>query len=228
MQELKSKVAVITGAGRGLGRALAYVLNKEGARLALGDITEEVKEIADEIGAVAVISDVANESDVSALAEIAVQNFGQIDIWINNAGIWLPHAPLEEVPIYKVRKMMEVNFLGTFFGCREAILKMKLRGEGIILNIISIRAKDPRANETAYTASKFAADGLTKALREELRPFNIKVIGVYPGGMRTELFKEKMPENYSEYMDPLAVAEKIVANLKSQTPEEELIIKRLN
>lgn len=120
MQGLKDKVAVITGAGMGLGRALADVLHEEGAKLALGDVVDEVKEVARELHALAVIADVTNESEVNALAEIAVKEFGRINIWINNAGVWLPHGPIEEVP---------ANRLGSLDG-RGHPIRVRVRGPG--------------------------------------------------------------------------------------------------
>ena len=227
---LRDKVIVITGAGKGLGRALVEICVKEDAKVMAADIAAQLSGRAiarpDSNEVFAVQADVSDEDQVKNLAQTAVQKFGRIDIWVNNAGIWIPHGPVEETSAERARKLINVNFLGTLFGCQEALKQMKRQGEGTIVNVISIRAKDPRAGEVAYTASKFAADGLTKALREELRSANIAVLGVYPGGMQTNLFEEKMPENYKEYMPPEDVAQKIIENLKNDSPQDELIIKR--
>ncbi len=224
--ELKDKVVVITGATKGLGKALVGELTVEGAKLVISGIGPELNEIASSINAVAVRADVTDEAQIRALAEAAVSALGRIDIWINNAGVWLPHGPMEEVPTEKARKMMDVNFWGTFFGCREALKIMKRQGGGAIVNIVSVRAVDPRAGEAVYGATKFAANGLSASLRLELAPHGIRVIAVHPGGMRTELFREKMPANYAEFMDPAEVARKIVDNLKLDEPLPEQIIRR--
>lgn len=224
--QLKDKVVVITGATKGLGKALTGEFASESAKLVISGIGPELNEIASSINAVAIRTDVTDETQVRNLAESAVSALGRIDIWINNAGVWLPHGPVEEVSADKARKVMDVNFWGTLFGCREALKIMKRQGGGTIINILSVRAVDPRAGEAIYGASKFAANGLSAALRLELEPQGIQVVSVYPGGMRTDLFREKMPENYAEFMDPAEVARKIVDNLKLDRSLPEQIIRR--
>ncbi len=224
--ELKDKAVVITGATKGLGKALAEALSVEGAKLVVSGIGPELNEVASSLHILGVKADVTDEAQIQALAQKAVEALGGIDIWINNAGVWLPHGTVEEVPTEKARKLMDVNFWGTFFGCREALKIMKNKGGGTILNIVSARAVDPRAGEAVYGATKFAANGLSEYLRLELAPYGIQVIAVHPGGMRTELFREKMPENYAEYMDPAEVARKIVGNLKQDKPLTEQVIRR--
>ena len=224
--DLKDKVIVVTGAAKGLGRALAEEAKKEGARVVLCDISPETDAVARSLGAVGVAADVRDEVQVRGVAEAAVSQFGRIDVWINNAGLWTPYTPSDEIGVERVRDLMDVNFFGVFNGCRAAIRQMKEQGSGIIVNVLSIRAKEPRAKTAAYSASKFAADGFSKVIRDELRPVGIAVVTVYPGGMRTAAFGETRPANYAELMDPAEVAGEILNNLKQEKPLEELVMKR--
>lgn len=222
---LENKVVVITGAARGLGRSLAEAFWRKNAKLVLADCDEEkLRKTAALFEAIMVLADVRDEKQVQSLAEAALENFGEINIWVNNAGIWTPHSPVLQQDIERLRQMMEVNFFGLVYGSREAVRVMQDKG-GVIVQIISIRALDPRPNETGYVASKFAADGFTKSLRLELKPKNILVVGVYPAGIQTNLFGDNLPEEYSSYMKPEYVAKLIVENLEKDIPEEELIIK---
>jgi short-subunit dehydrogenase len=109
---------------------------------------------------------------------------------------------------------------------KVALAQMRKQDFGLIINILSTSALDGKINETAYCSSKFAAMGFTKSLKKEVDGQKIKVYAVYPGGMRTNLFDEKKPENYTDFMDPNDVASRIVENLKKEISEEELIIKR--
>ena len=119
---------------------------------------------------------------------------------------------------------MEVNYFGTAFGCLEAIRHMRGRKEGIILNILSVRALKGKALGAAYSASKFAAEGFTQAVRDELQDTGIKVIGAYPYRMKTELFGENKHDDYDSSMDPKDVATTILDNLAQKEPAEHIEI----
>ena len=225
--ELRNKIAVITGSTSGLGKALADLLVKEGAKVVVnGRNAVEANKVATEIDAIPVIADVANEKEVGALAQKIVDRFGRIDIWINNAGIWLPHGPAEDLDMERVRRMVDVNLFGTMNGSIAALRVMRKQNEGIIVNILSTSALSGRAGSSAYCASKYGATGFTKSIQLEVKGSGIKVIAVYPGGMQTHLFDEKRPDDLNAYMQPSSVAEKIIANLKKSEPEDEMIIKR--
>ncbi len=224
---IKDKVVVITGASGGFGKALAAAFAKEGAKLILSSRNgTELDNAGRELNAAVFTADVINENEVIKLADFAVQKFGSIDIWVNNAGIWIPHAPAEEMNLKRVHDMVEVNLFGTIHGSRVALVQMKKQQSGTIINVLSTSALEGRAGSSGYVASKYAAVGFTKSLRLEAKPENIKVLAVYPGGMRTHLFDEKVPEDYDKYMDPRSVAETMIENLKKDNPEEELIIRR--
>jgi short-subunit dehydrogenase len=222
---LENKVIVITGGTKGLGKAMALALLKNNARVVVCAKTKkDFKNL--ETGIIGVKADVTKEKDLKKLLDFVVKKFGQIDIWINNAGIWLPHLPIEETNWKRAHDLMEVNLFGMAYGSKIALSEMRKQNFGYIVNIISTSGLDGKINETAYCASKFAASGFTKSLMKEVDGKNIKVLGVYPGGMRTNLFDEKIPENYNDFMDPKDVADKIIENIKKENPELELIIKR--
>jgi short-subunit dehydrogenase len=224
---LKDKVVVITGSTKGLGRALAFAFLNEKAKVVINARSKkELQEASKEINTAGCSGDVTKENDMKKLADFAVKKFGKIDIWINNAGIWLPHTSIEKTDWKRAHDLIEVNFFGTVYGSLAALTQMRKQNFGAIVNIISTSGLNGKINETAYCASKFAASGFTRSLMKEVDGKKIKVLGVYPGKMRTNLFDEKKPENYAEFMDPNFVAEKIIQNLKLKKPKEEIIIKK--
>jgi short-subunit dehydrogenase len=103
---------------------------------------------------------------------------------------------------------------------------MKKQGNGVIMNINSTAGLEGKPNISAYSSSKFAVKGLTESIRKELEGTDIKVLGVFPGGMKTDIYKEKIPSDIYEYMDVDSVVEKVINNLKIDTPEIDLVIKR--
>jgi len=244
---MQDKVVVITGASRGLGKSLANVLASKGAKLVISgrnkkDLEGVAKGIASKITkkteALAVVADITKENEVIHIADIAVEKFGRIDVWINNAGVWLPKMPIEKIDMKKAHELLEVNLFGTIYGARAAITAMKKRGDrigdGMIVNIISTSALQGRPNQSIYSASKHAAKGFTDSIREELSAGNadgdaggcITVIGVYPGGIKTSMFDAAKPADFDDFMDPDVVAAKIVENLEKDKPEVEQILKR--
>ena len=225
--ELKNKVIVITGAGSGLGKELAYGFAEKGAHVVIsGPTGKSLNSIAQEINGVAIAADARNEQEMTRVAEVAVTQFGRIDIWINNAGIWLPHASAEEMDMVRVREMVDVNLFGTMHGTRAALRVMKKQNSGAIINILSTSALEGRAGSSAYAASKYGAVGFTKSVRLEVNNSNIEVVVIYPGGMKTHIFDEKTPPDFERYMPPEFVAGKIIENMEKELPEEELVIRR--
>lgn len=225
--DLKDKVVVVTGSTSGLGLELAKAFIKEGAQVVISGREQANSDtVAQELGAFACAADVTKEAEVKALASQIVAKFGRIDVWVNNAGVWFPHCPIEELEMEHARTMIEVNLYGTMHGSRAALIEMRKQNSGAIVNILSTSALTGRPGSAAYCASKFAASGFTKSLQMEVAASGIQAIGVYPGGMQTHLFDAKKPEDMAKYMDPAEVAQKILVNLKKDQPEAELIIKR--
>ena len=222
---LKDKVVVITGASKGFGRALAEAFLEEGSKVSICATNEkEVEAVAKEIGALGISADVTKEEDMIRLAEETVKNFSGIDIWINNAGIWLPHALIEDFDMQKVKKMFDVNVIGTMHGARVALRLMKQKGTGTIINVISDSALTGRPMSSAYSASKWAVNGFTKGIREANK--NLSILSIFPGGMKTDIFGGNKPKNFDDYMDAKEVAQKVIANLKLEKTKEELVIQR--
>ncbi|TSC91985.1 MAG: 3-oxoacyl-[acyl-carrier protein] reductase [Parcubacteria group bacterium Licking1014_17] len=209
-----------------MGKITAELAIKAGAQVILSDFSvDQLNETAAKIGATPVAADVSKEQDIINLASAAVGKFDRIDVWINNAGIWMPHTPAEEMDLNKVRKMFDVNIFGTIYGSISAIKQMKHQGSGVIVNIISASALEGRPLSSGYCASKFAVSGFTKSIREELRQSGIKVIGIYPDKMKTGLFNENKPADYDSYLSPEYVANRIVVNLQNKVQMEELVVK---
>lgn len=224
--ELKNKVVVITGGTKGLGKALAFSFAKEKAQVVVCSKDEpELKEMSEE-GILGIYADVTKESELQNVLEITKEKFGGVDIWINNAGIWLPHTRIEDTDWQKAHDLMEVNLFGTVYGSKIALIEMRKEGVGLIMNILSTRALYGKADCSAYCASKFAAKGFTETLREEAKGTNIKVISVYPEKIRTNLFYNKIPVDYDNYMDPVLASSEIIENIKKDNPSENLIVKR--
>ena len=219
---LKGKIVVITGGSKGLGKSLALRFSKDDSKVIICSREGEFENL--ESGIMGIKVDVTKENEIQSLAEKVINDFGKIDIWINNAGIWLPHKPIEETDWKRAHDLIEVNLFGTVYGSKIALAQMRKQSFGLIINIISTSGLNGKINETAYCASKFAVTGFTKSLIKEVDGKKIKVLGVYPGGMQTNLFNENKPENYTEFMDPNFVAEEIVNNLLKKEPVEELII----
>lgn len=223
--KLKDKTIVITGGTKGLGKALADSFIQEGSNVIVCSRNQrELSNLSSNI--IGIKADVTKEDELQNVINVVIEKFGQLDIWINNAGIWLPHSPIEEVDWKRAHDLIEVNLFGTVYGSKVSLIQMRKQGFGSIINIISTSALSGRSGSSAYCASKYAVDGFTKSLREELKDINIKIISIYPGGMKTNFFDEKKPNNYDDYMSSTYVSDLIIKNIKKEQPEEELIIKR--
>ena len=195
---LEGKVALITGASRGLGRALALAYAEEGAKLVINARSEgslrPVAEAAERSGGevLAVPADVSSEAEVRELIGAAVDRFGRIDVLVNNAGILGPRVKLEEYPGDEWRRVIEANLTAPFLLARAAIPHMH---EGAsIINVVSGVSVEGRAEWGAYSVSKFGVEGLTQIMAAELKDRGIRANSVDPGGMRTEMRAAAYPD----------------------------------
>ncbi|MFY0654475.1 MAG: SDR family oxidoreductase [Cyclobacteriaceae bacterium] len=174
-----NKIAIITGAGSGIGRTVAVELSKDGWSVVLGGRRENtLNETAALCGTgqtLVVPTDVSNPESVSGLFEQTVDAFGRLDLLFNNAGVNIPAGPLEEIDIEDWKKVIDINLTGVFLCTQEAVKQMKTQNPtgGRIINNGSISAQVPRPNAAAYNASKHAVTGLTKSTSLEGRSFNI-------------------------------------------------------
>lgn len=197
MGKLQDKVAVVTGASSGIGRAIARTLGREGAAVVLAGRTqapmeETANEIASNSGRAAVRQvDVRDETQMRDLVDEAVKQFGKLDIMVNNAGV-NPFDNVLEGNVEKWRETLETNVIGLALGCREAYRVMQGKG-GHIVNVTSVAARYAEAENPMYAASKHAAGALTESLRLALQSKNIRVTAVMPGAVATSLVRN-MPE----------------------------------
>ncbi|KXU33827.1 3-alpha-hydroxysteroid dehydrogenase [Sphingobium sp. 22B] len=188
MTKLNDRIAVITGAARGMGAVTARLFAAEGARVVLADILPEVHDVAAEIGnaALAVTLDVADENSWAELDRRTRAAFGPADILINNAGIMCV-GTLVDLELAAFERTLRVNLCGTFLGIKTLAPGMKAGGKGSIVNISSTEGLRGINGMGAYTASKWGVRGLTKSAAMELSPFGIRVNSVHPGPIRTPI-----------------------------------------
>lgn len=207
---LEGRVALITGASRGLGRAMAVALAQGGAKLALVARDEEkLKETAAsvvEAGSEArvFVADVAREADVERLKQDVSQAYGRVDILINNAGI-NNRKHLVDFTLDEWQAVMDTNVTSVFLMCRAFIPMMKGHGYGRIINMTSIMAHVSLPGRTVYSTTKTALLGLTRALAQELAPDAITVVGISPGPFGTEMNIPIMnnPEINAQFMSKI-------------------------
>jgi 3-oxoacyl-[acyl-carrier protein] reductase len=186
MPRLQGLVAVITGAGSGIGRASALEFSREGACVLAADLNlASAEETADlvrsgEGEAEAVAVDVTRYDQVEHMVQVAVDRFGRLDVLFNNAGLPQAFTPIEDSSDELFDRIFDVNVRGVFYGCRAAIPRMKAQGGGVILNTASTAGIRPRPGLAVYNASKGAVITLTKSLAVELAPHRIRVVSICP------------------------------------------------
>ena len=196
--DLSGKTAVITGSGRGIGEGIAHLLAEAGANVVCAARSiDQIDRVAAEINtsnssgrAVAQATDVASQEDMDALAQRAVDEFGRLDIWINNAGGSLVSAPLVELDPAEWDKTLAVNLSSVFYGVRAAVPHMKEGGS--IVNTSSMAGRDPFPGSGHYSAAKAGVNMLTKTLALELGPQKIRVNAILPGFVPTDTVKKAL------------------------------------
>jgi 3-oxoacyl-[acyl-carrier protein] reductase len=189
----QGKTAIVTGGTRGIGRAIAGALLREGMNVCVGarkveEIEQTVAELQDAGGdgrATGAVCDVRDYEEVRALFAHAAAEFGGVDVLVNNAGIGL-RKTVEETTPDDFRAVIETNLFGVFYCCREAIPLMRERGGGYIVNVSSLAGANPHPSMATYNASKFGLNGFSEALMQEVRHDRIKVSYVMPGSVNTE------------------------------------------
>jgi len=189
--ELRDMVAIVTGSGRGIGRAIALRLSREGVRVVinakrgLDEVLETIKLIKEAGGeAINVMADVSTREGCKTLIDEAIRSFGRLDILVNNAGVGL-FSPFTELTDQLIDKQISTDFKSVIYCSQEAVRVMK--NGGVIVNIASIAGIKPSPNLSVYGAMKAAVIHLTKTMAIELAPRGIRVVSVSPGFVRTKM-----------------------------------------
>lgn len=202
--DLDGQTAIVTGAGQGIGKAVAERFLASGASVSLWDMDDAVLEQAvEELGAKGTVSgtkvDVTSPEDVGAAAEAVKSEFGRIDILVCNAGIAGMNATVWEYPVDEWRRVIDIDLNGVFNCCRAVVPHMIDAGYGRIVNVASIAGKEGNPNASAYSAAKAGVIALTKSLGKELADRDIAVNCITPAAARTRIF-DQMTEEHINYM----------------------------
>ena len=221
MQSLKGKIALVTGASKGIGRAVALALAAEGVHVGLlartaKDLSEVAQEVNDlGVKAVAVTADISNMQEVNTAVEEILEKFGSIDILINNAGTGTFGKFLELEPeVWE--NQIRTNLFGVYYATRAVLPQMIARSAGDIINISSTSGKAGAATTSAYSASKFGVFGLGESLMQEVRKHNIRVTTLAPSTIVTDLAQSAnlITGDEERVMHPEDFAEYIICQLK--------------
>jgi 3-oxoacyl-[acyl-carrier protein] reductase len=220
MDNLAGKAALVTGAGRGIGRAVARLLAQSGCRVVLSARTvDQVKAVEQEIqdqkgAAIAVPGDLTRDEDLEKLVAESRRAVGSIDILINNAG-WGKRAPVVKASIEDWDQTFRVNLRAPMMLARALLPDMIAKGEGAVINIGSVSGKSGEANGAAYSASKFGLIGFTQSLYEEVRERGIKVSVILPGFVDTPLIPPNRQLDRSKMIHPDDIAQAVYYVLTS-------------
>ena len=220
MKPLAGKVAIVTGAGSGIGKAVALLLSRSGSRVVLAARNESrlsvVREEIEKGGgeAMVVATDLTRDEELERLVNRAVEKWGSIDYLINNAG-WGKHAPVVKAKIKDWDETLQVNLRAPMILTKLVLPTLIQKGGGAIVNIASIAAKMGDANAAAYSASKFGLLGFTQSLYEEVREYGIKVAAILPGFVDTPLIPVTAKMDRSKMIRPEDVAEAVLFVLNS-------------
>ncbi|HLB74799.1 MAG TPA: SDR family oxidoreductase [Sedimentisphaerales bacterium] len=233
-QALIGKVALVTGASRGIGRAISVALGDEGATVVLAArAVEKLEGTAEQVGkaggqAQIVVTDLTDEDSIKNLVEVVRENYGKLDVLVNNAGV-THSAKLEETATEDWQRCMLVNARAPFILCREALPLLRQAPAGCIINIASVVGVKGYPLQSAYTSSKHALRGMTISLAEELRGSSVRVHLLCPGGVNTEMVGNVRPDIRKEdLIEPGEIAELVLylVTHKGNAVVDELHIRR--
>ncbi|MFZ2148820.1 MAG: SDR family oxidoreductase [Sedimentisphaerales bacterium] len=233
-KRLASKVAIVTGASRGIGRAVSVALAQEAATVILaarsiGKLQETADKVTEAGGkAEIVVTELTEEESIKNLLKVTGERFSRLDILVNNAGV-THSAKLEQTTTEDWERCMQINARAPFILCREALGLLKKSQAGYIINIASVVGVKGYPLQSAYTSSKHALRGMTISLSEELKGSNIRVHLLCPGGVDTELVEKVRPDiKKDELMRPEEIAELVLylVTHKGNAVIDELHIRR--
>ena len=214
--ELKDTVALVTGGGEGIGRAIAAALSGEGSKVTItGRREDAVRATAEELGLEWIVGDVGNEEDAVRTVGSVVEKHGRLDILVNNAGCGI-FKSLVETTFEELQGIYRTNVFGPFLMSREAARQFIKQGSGELINIASTSALKGSSGRTAYGSSKFALRGMTECWRDELRRHNVRVMLVNPSEVMTSFAAKAGAdrERSDKKLRPDEIADAIVGALK--------------
>jgi 3-oxoacyl-[acyl-carrier protein] reductase len=220
MKNLKDKAALVTGAGRGIGKAIALLLAQNGCRVILAartraELEEAGKEIERSGGVAKVVeADLARDEDIESLVAESKRDYGGVDVLINNAG-WGRRAPVARLKTDDLDQTLRVNLRAPMLLAKHFVPGMIEKGEGAVINIGSVSGKSGEANGAAYSASKFGLIGFTQSLYEELREHGIKVAVILPGFVDTPMIPPVKHLDRSKMIQADDVAQAVLYVLNS-------------
>ncbi|HKP72815.1 MAG TPA: SDR family oxidoreductase [Pyrinomonadaceae bacterium] len=217
---LSGKVAIVTGSTKGIGRAIAEALVREGVNVCVSARSEdEVRRAVGELGdagegqVTGVVCDVRDYDEVKSLFEHTVAEFGGVDVLVNNAGVGIFRS-VEETTPEDFRAVIETNLNSVFYCCHEAIPRMRERGGGYIINISSLAGANAHPRMAAYNASKFGLNGFSEALMQEVRHDGIKVSYIMPGSVNTHFGGDEPSAEQSWQLQPPDIARVVLDLLR--------------
>ena len=224
------KNIVITGGSDGLGKTLATVLSKEDNVIILATNIDKLKSVASELNCAYRVCDVRDYSDVEDKIKSIIDEFGKIDVLINNAGLWIQEE-LDYNDSDRIHSVVDVNLLGVI-NCSKAVIPfMKQNKDGLIININSQAGINHKAERVVYNATKWGVTGFTKSLQDEVAKYGIRVTSVMPGMMKTDMFKKlNIEKNMANGIDTREVARLIrfIIDTPSDVMIPEVGIKNIN
>ena len=232
--DLEGKVALVTGAGRGIGRAICAAMSRAGAAVvAVARTAEQIEAVAHDIvsqggEAVAIRADIADERDVRTLFEQVHERWGRLDVLVNNAGQGR-FGRVEEFAAADFDRVVAVNLRGVFLCCQHAARMMIPQRDGYIINISSVVGFKGYPNQSAYSAAKHGVMGLTKSLAVELQQHRIRVSAILPGGVDTDMVRAARPDlDASVLMQPEDVAQAVMylLSLSDRAAVDQIYIRR--
>lgn len=211
MTDLTNQVAIVTGASRGIGKAIALLLAQQGATVvAVARSEKELLELGQQTQGLGIVADVSDEADAQRIINETLRHYGRLDVLVCNAGVG-SFAELENFSAAEWDRIFDTNVKGTFLLCKAAVPHFKAQKKGHIVGITSDVAKRTFAHGTAYGASKFAQDAVLASLRKEVRPHGIKVSTIYPGLVDT-FFNDTTPgsaEAAQTHLRPADIAQAV-------------------